>query len=45
MSEIKIVYTRRDPDRTQGGLLVHALDEDRPTQRPHFPDQLKGITW
>ena len=25
--------------------LIHALDEDRPSDRPLFPSDLKGVTW
>jgi len=28
-----------------GEYLIRALDEDRPSERPHFPTALKGITW
>jgi hypothetical protein len=28
-----------------GEYLLHALDEDRPSERPLFPDVLKGVTW
>ena len=31
--------------RETGEYLIHALDEDRPSQRPHFPADLKGVTW
>ena len=28
-----------------GEYLIRALDEDRPSERPHFPAALKGVTW
>lgn len=28
-----------------GEYLIHALDEDRPQERPLFPAALKGVTW
>ena len=28
-----------------GEYLIRALDEDRPSDRPHFPAALKGVTW
>jgi hypothetical protein len=28
-----------------GEYLIHALDEDRPSDRKLFPSELKGITW
>lgn len=28
-----------------GQYLIHALDNDRLSERKLFPDQLKGITW
>jgi len=31
--------------RSTGDFLVRALDEDRPSDRPLFPPELKGITW
>lgn len=36
-----------DPQEQQetGAYLIRALDEDRPSERPHFPAALKGITW
>jgi hypothetical protein len=36
-----------DPEeqRETGELLIQALDEDRPSERPHFPGALKGTTW
>ena len=36
-----------DPQEQQetGAYLIRALDEDRPSERPHFPVALKGVTW
>lgn len=31
--------------RETGEYLIRALDEDRPRERPHFPEALKGVTW
>lgn len=31
--------------RETGEYLLHALDEDRPSQRQHFPAELKSVTW
>ncbi|HWM89416.1 MAG TPA: hypothetical protein VN493_01470 [Thermoanaerobaculia bacterium] len=28
-----------------GEFLIRALDEDRPSNRPLFPAELKGVTW
>lgn len=28
-----------------GEWLIHALDEDRPSERKLFPPELKGVTW
>lgn len=31
--------------KATGEYLIQALDEDRPSERPHFPAELKGVTW
>ena len=31
--------------RQTGDYLIHALDEDRPSERKLFPPELEGITW
>lgn len=31
--------------RATGDYLVRALDEDRWSERPHFPSEQKGATW
>lgn len=37
----------KDPEEQQetGEYLIHALDEDRPSNRPLFPAKLKDVTW
>jgi hypothetical protein len=36
-----------DPEeqRETGEYLIRALDEDRLSERPLFPPELKGVTW
>jgi hypothetical protein len=31
--------------RETGEYLIRTLDEDRPSERPHFPAELKGVSW
>jgi hypothetical protein len=34
-----------DEQRETGEYLIHALDEDRLSERKLFPAELKGVTW
>ncbi len=34
-----------EEQKETGDFLVRALDEDRPSSRPLFPPELKGVTW
>lgn len=36
-----------DPEEQKetGEYLIRVLDEDRRSGRPHFPPELKGVTW
>ena len=34
-----------DEQRETGEYLIRALDEDRLSDRPLFPPELKGVTW
>ena len=38
---------KADPteQRETGEALIGGLDAARPGQRPHFPPELKGVTW
>lgn len=43
--ELWITEGDAEEQRSTGEFLVRALDEDRPSDRPLFPPELKGITW
>jgi hypothetical protein len=34
-----------DEQKETGEFLIRALDEDRPSDRKLFPEDLKGVTW
>jgi hypothetical protein len=34
-----------EEQRETGEYLIRALDEDRLSDRPLFPSELKGVTW
>ena len=34
-----------EEQRETGEYLIHALNEDRLSERPLFPPDLKGVTW
>lgn len=37
--------TDTDEQQETGEYLIHALDEDRLSERKLFPAELKGVTW
>jgi hypothetical protein len=47
---IALLRSWRDPalaaeQKETGEYLVRVLDEDRTSERKHFPEDLRGVTW